>query len=358
MRPSFVAPELDPELGIAHCLTPDSLAAALDASPGRGRRDGRLARPTSAPAPTSPGSPRSRTSAACRWRRRGLGRPPALPPRPARPTRSAAAPTWSSPRPTRSSAASPRRRCSTSAGERIDEAVVDRCVSLVESTSPSALLSGSLDAARRLAGGPRRASCSSETLAGDRRDPRGDRARSPASPCSTSAWSAGRASPAGTRCGSRSTCAAPESSGYRLAKAAFERRRDRPRAARRERRRRDLRPRRAARRAPGERLVAALREAVGRLGDGEGGPAAGAAGAAAALGRAGDDAARGLPRARRRSSPSSRRRAGSRPSRSPPIRPASPTCSRASGSPARRSTTSARASRHGGHVRGGSDRDC
>ena len=36
-------------------------------------------------------------------------------------------------------------------GERLDAAVVDRCVSLVESTSPSALLSGSLDAARRLA---------------------------------------------------------------------------------------------------------------------------------------------------------------------------------------------------------------
>ena len=34
-------------------------------------------------------------------------------------------------------------------GGRIDDAVVDRCVSLVETTSPSGLLSGSLDAARR-----------------------------------------------------------------------------------------------------------------------------------------------------------------------------------------------------------------
>src|SRR4029077_12770548 len=34
MRPSFAAPELDPELGIAHCLTPDSLDAALAATPG------------------------------------------------------------------------------------------------------------------------------------------------------------------------------------------------------------------------------------------------------------------------------------------------------------------------------------
>ena len=30
----------------------------------------------------------------------------------------------------------------------IDENVVDRCISLIESTSPSGLLSGSLDAAR------------------------------------------------------------------------------------------------------------------------------------------------------------------------------------------------------------------
>ena len=36
-------------------------------------------------------------------------------------------------------------------GDRIDPAVVDRCVSLVETTSPSGLLSGSLDAARRQA---------------------------------------------------------------------------------------------------------------------------------------------------------------------------------------------------------------
>src|SRR5262245_25487911 len=33
LRPAFAAPELDPELGIAHCLTPDSLAAALEATP-------------------------------------------------------------------------------------------------------------------------------------------------------------------------------------------------------------------------------------------------------------------------------------------------------------------------------------
>jgi len=33
LEPAFVAPELDPELGIAHCLTPESLSEALDATP-------------------------------------------------------------------------------------------------------------------------------------------------------------------------------------------------------------------------------------------------------------------------------------------------------------------------------------
>jgi arginine decarboxylase len=34
LRPAFVAPELDAELGIAHCLTPDALDGALARSPG------------------------------------------------------------------------------------------------------------------------------------------------------------------------------------------------------------------------------------------------------------------------------------------------------------------------------------
>ena len=33
MRPTFVAPELDPELGVAHCLTPEALDEALTATP-------------------------------------------------------------------------------------------------------------------------------------------------------------------------------------------------------------------------------------------------------------------------------------------------------------------------------------
>src|SRR5437899_13070615 len=33
LRPTFVQPELDPELRIAHCITRDALATALDATP-------------------------------------------------------------------------------------------------------------------------------------------------------------------------------------------------------------------------------------------------------------------------------------------------------------------------------------
>src|SRR3954451_22549508 len=34
LRPTFVAPEIDPEPGIAHCVSPEALAPALDAEPG------------------------------------------------------------------------------------------------------------------------------------------------------------------------------------------------------------------------------------------------------------------------------------------------------------------------------------
>ncbi|MHB1809397.1 MAG: aminotransferase class I/II-fold pyridoxal phosphate-dependent enzyme [Solirubrobacteraceae bacterium] len=34
LRPTFAQPEIDPELGVAHCLLPETLVAALDATPG------------------------------------------------------------------------------------------------------------------------------------------------------------------------------------------------------------------------------------------------------------------------------------------------------------------------------------
>ena len=100
-------------------------------------------------------------------------------------------------------------------------------------------------------------------------------------------------------------------------------------------------PAAARRRAAGRRPCA--RRSGGSAHE-RGRAAAGAAGAAAALGRAGDDAARGLPRPAGGRPLRRRRRDGSRPSRWPPTRPAFPTSSPASASPARRSTTSPRAS--------------
>ena len=57
MRPTFVAPELDPELGITHGLTPESLAAGLDAGPGAG--------PVAAWSPCGPWRGRSPTAIPC-----------------------------------------------------------------------------------------------------------------------------------------------------------------------------------------------------------------------------------------------------------------------------------------------------
>ena len=104
-EPPFVAPELDPELGIAHCLTPDSLAAALDERARRGRGDDRVAhllRRRRRRRGAGRGRPRARAS---RWSSTRPGARTCTSRRRCRPRRSSAAPTWSSPPPTRSSAA-------------------------------------------------------------------------------------------------------------------------------------------------------------------------------------------------------------------------------------------------------------
>ena len=152
LRPTFVAPEIDPELGIAHCVTPEALDAALDAEPDaeavmlvsptyfgavardRGARRGR-------PCPRHPAG-----------RRRGLGLPSLLPRGPAdgraarrrRPGALEHPQDRRQPHPVGDPA--PRRRAT-----QVDEDVIDRSVTLVESTSPNALLTASLDAARRFA---------------------------------------------------------------------------------------------------------------------------------------------------------------------------------------------------------------
>jgi arginine decarboxylase len=151
MRPTFVAPELDADLGIAHGLTPESLAAGLDQTP-----DAVAAMVVS---PTYFGACADLPALAAVAHERGvplvvdeawgahLHFHPALP---ADALAGGADLVTSS---THKIVGSLTQAAMLHLGEggRIDPAVVDRCVSLVETTSPSGLLSGSLDAARRQA---------------------------------------------------------------------------------------------------------------------------------------------------------------------------------------------------------------
>src|ERR1700753_3612818 len=151
MRPTFVAPELDPELGIAHGLTPESLAAALDATP--------KAAAALVVSPTYFGACADVAGLAEVAPSRGLPLivdeawgahlhfHPDLPPDAL--SVGADLVTSSTHKTVGSSTQAAMLRLGH--GDRIDPAVVDRCVSLVETTSPSGLLSGSLDAARRQA---------------------------------------------------------------------------------------------------------------------------------------------------------------------------------------------------------------
>jgi arginine decarboxylase len=151
MRPTFVQPELDPELGIAHGLTPASLAAALDATP-----DAVAAMVVS---PTYFGA--CADVAALAEVAHSRGKPlivdeawgahlhfhPSLPPD----ALSVGADLVTSS--THKIVGSLTQAAMLHLGHdsRMDAAIVDRCVSLVETTSPSGLLTGSLDAARRQA---------------------------------------------------------------------------------------------------------------------------------------------------------------------------------------------------------------
>ena len=108
--------------------------------------------------------------------------------------------------------------------------------------------------------------------------------------------------------------------------------------------------------ATGERLVAALHRAVEALSAARARPRARGVRAAAALGRAGDDAARGVPGRARRWCRCARRSAAWRPSRWPPTRPGIPNVL-----PGERLTAETldyiqQALDHGGSLRGASDR--
>jgi arginine decarboxylase len=149
MRPTFVAPELDPELGIAHGLTPESLAAALEETPE--------AVAALVVSPTYFGACADVAALATVAHSRGV---PLVvdeawgahlhfhPDLPTAALESGADLVTSS---THKIVGSLTQAAMLHVGRggRIDDAIVDRCVSLVETTSPSGLLTGSLDAARR-----------------------------------------------------------------------------------------------------------------------------------------------------------------------------------------------------------------
>lgn len=151
MRPTFVSPELDPELGIAHGLTPDSLAAGIDETPG--------AVAAMVVSPTYFGACADVPALAEVAHSRGLPLVvdeawgahlhfhPSLPPD----ALSCDADLVTSSTHKIVGSLTQAAMLHLGHGGRIDEAVVDRCVSLVETTSPSGLLTGSLDAARRQA---------------------------------------------------------------------------------------------------------------------------------------------------------------------------------------------------------------
>ncbi len=151
MRPTFAPPELDPELGIAHGLTPDSLALALDETPG--------AVAAMVVSPTYFGACADVAGLAEVAHARGL---PLVvdeawgahlhfhPDLPTAALECGADLVTSSTHKVVGSLTQ-AAMLHLGRGGRLDPAVVDRCVSLVETTSPSGLLSGSLDAARRQA---------------------------------------------------------------------------------------------------------------------------------------------------------------------------------------------------------------
>ncbi len=151
LRPTFVAPEIDPELGVAHCVTPDALAAALDAEPD--------AEAVMVVSPTYFGAVARIEDLAEVSHARGV---PLVVDEawgshlyfhedlPGGALRGGADLVLSS---THKIVGSLTQSAilHLGDGDRIDEDVIDRSVTLVESTSPNALLTASLDAARRFA---------------------------------------------------------------------------------------------------------------------------------------------------------------------------------------------------------------
>ena len=151
LRPTFVAPELDPELYIAHCMTPEALDRALRETP-------EVAGATVV-SPTYFGAMADVAGLAEVAHARGvplvvdeawgahLGFHEELP----APALSLGADLVISSTHKVVGSLTQSAMIHLGHGDLIEEGVVDRCVTLVESTSPNSLLCASLDAARRSA---------------------------------------------------------------------------------------------------------------------------------------------------------------------------------------------------------------
>jgi arginine decarboxylase len=168
LEPTFVAPELDAELGVTHCLTPESLAEALDRSPDA------VAALTVSPTYFGAVADVTGLSEVCRDRDLPLVVDEAWgshlrfsPLLPASALECGANLVLSSVHKLLGSLTQ-SAILHLGPGGMIDEDVVDRCVTLTESTSPSALLTASLDATRRYTA-VHGAELLAETLAGVKR---------------------------------------------------------------------------------------------------------------------------------------------------------------------------------------------
>jgi lysine decarboxylase len=151
LRPTFMAPELDPELRIAHTVTPETLDAALSATPG--------AVAALVVSPTYFGAVADVAGQAEVAHAHGvplvvdeawgahLAFSDELPAHAL--ALGADVVVSSTHKVVGSLTQSAMLHIGFAADGRVDELVVDRCVTLIESTSPSSLLAGSLDAARR-----------------------------------------------------------------------------------------------------------------------------------------------------------------------------------------------------------------
>jgi arginine decarboxylase len=151
LRPTFVAPELDPELHIAHCMTPEALDRALDGTPE--------AAGATVVSPTYFGAVADVAGLAEVAHAHGVplvvdeawGAHLAFHEDLPAPALSLGADLVISSTHKVVGSLTQSAMIHLGHGDLIEEGVVGRCVTLVESTSPNSLLFGSLDAARRSA---------------------------------------------------------------------------------------------------------------------------------------------------------------------------------------------------------------